>query len=393
MTYDYLCVLDLNSTNTDALKLLNKNGLCNLIKYKTYRSSFFFIDQTSKLIIPNNGKIFGYDLIGNINIYLYNRFITYNKIESAPIFNYNNNFTFKFLFYQKDFHLSKENYLFSNKSTPNLSNDLKISKLNLITKIDTNNLNMDSMNPTLVPLVHENDDSTDLNIISSSNDNVNPLNIVEVKKELYIYTQNVLENNIIEISSELKELTCVINLNNEKIFELKEYPNFKIFDFSLFLQNENYLGKNLYINKILFFKNEDYLYLLKKFELILKEGLNENNDNYLDIKIMFNFLSYENLPLKENPLYSNLFNMLKESMQVEYFHNLNFLKENIHLILEDTHSEKLFNNKIKLPLFKNANFFIEFMKINDKLDTRDNPIKIEIKNKIKRLFLLKFFID
>ena len=72
---------------------LNLNNNFNIAKYKKYNISFFLVNSGIKLILPNNGTVFGYDLISNINIYLYNKYITYYKIKSVPIFNYNNCFT------------------------------------------------------------------------------------------------------------------------------------------------------------------------------------------------------------------------------------------------------------------------------------------------------------
>ena len=214
-TYDYLSLLDLNSIkNIHILGSLYEKGLYDVKKYRTYRSSFFFIDQSTKLLLPFNGKIFGYDLIGNINIYLYNKFITYYKIESAPIFNYNNNFTFKFFFYQKDFYLSKENYLFLNKSVPDFSNNSKLSNLNLINNIDSN-IN--------VP-VHKNDEGTvlNLNITSSSDDDANVKNPTNFHN-VTIPLQTIIKENNYESSSS----NNYSNLNNDNKLKDLSFPFFK----------------------------------------------------------------------------------------------------------------------------------------------------------------------
>lgn len=368
-------------------------------------SKFMFLltKNAISMILPNNGRVFGYPIFNNFMNFGYNILLKKEhntvplKLNHYLVFNNGN--TIISLSFLKEYFFNSEKQINNSiiketlNSSKNSKNELNINSNVSIIENNDLNLNKEMLASQLVEYSSLFDNNA-LNVYNAINwDNffnnrkdLNPIEIYEFYED-YIFYNSLKKQNITIINFDYKFIYNYYDrnnkLNNIKIknnLDKKDKFNCKLNDNFLEIINiKNYFFKekenrNLFVN---FFNNLEKNEINYKLIINFVKILYINNNSYLHL--YFNFYNIENVDMVLNV--SDI-NELLTMLDVIRIKRLNYCG---NIVKEEN---DLFFNILKSPNFLDENS--SKAQINDFLEELDNPSNHNPNSSLfKEYFLLR----
>lgn len=393
-----LAILAYQDTYLDLyyLKGITKN-------FNNSKFMFLLTKNAISMILPNNGRVFGYPIFNNFMNFGYNILLKKEhntvplKLNHYLVFNNGN--TIISLSFLKEYFFNSEKQINNSiiKETLNISKNSK-NELNInsnVSIIENNdlNLNKEMLASQLVEYssLFDNNALNVYNAITWDNffnnrKDLNPIEIYEFYED-YIFYNSLKKQNITIINFDYKFIYNYYDrnnkLNNIKIknnLDKKDKFNCKLNDNFLEIINiKNYFFKekenrNLFVN---FFNNLEKNEINYKLIINFVKILYINNNSYLHL--YFNFYNIENVDMVLNV--SDI-NELLTMLDVIRIKRLNYCG---NIVKEEN---DLFFNILKSPNFLDENS--SKAQINDFLEELDNPSNHNPNSSLfKEYFLLR----